>query len=65
MSQQSPFTPAQVDRVARIYATNKEAARILGIHESSFNRLCNRLSIPTPMARKRARRLAWAASRKV
>ena len=46
----------RVERVARIYATNGEASRALGIVQRSFFRLCQRYRIETPAARQRRRR---------
>ncbi len=47
----------QVERVARIYKTNEDASRALGIEMRSFGRLCRRHGIETPWARKRRRAL--------
>ncbi|MFA6111141.1 MAG: hypothetical protein WDA75_20485 [Candidatus Latescibacterota bacterium] len=44
--------PERVARVARLYPSNQEAARALGIAEQSFGRLCRRLGIQTPYARQ-------------
>jgi len=41
-----------VERVARMYASNEEAARALGIVMRSFSRLCRRHGIETPYARR-------------
>ncbi len=45
----------RVERVARIYASNKEASQALGIAPESFGRLCRQYGIETPHARKRHR----------
>ena len=42
----------RVERVARIYASNKEAGAALGITSSSFARLCRRYDIQTPHVRR-------------
>ncbi len=43
----------QIERVARIYASNEDAAQALGIVMRSFSRLCRRHGIETPYARRR------------
>lgn len=42
-----------IERVARIYHTNRDASRALGIALRSFSRLCKRYDVETPYARKR------------
>jgi len=50
-------TPRErVERAARIYASNTEACRALGIALGSFGRLCQQYGIETPYARRRRRR---------
>ncbi len=50
-------TPLEsVRRVARLYASNKEAAAALGIDLRSFGRICRRHSIETPYVRKQKRK---------
>lgn len=51
--------PERIERAARIYASNDEASRALGIAPGSFSRLCRRYQIETPYARKRRRREEW------
>ena len=51
--------PERIERAARIYASNDEASRALGIAPGSFSRLCRRYQIETPYARKRRRRQEW------
>ena len=48
--------PERIRRAARIYASNQEASRALGIAPGSFSRLCRLYNIETPYARKRRRR---------
>ena len=48
---------ARVERAARIYHNNRDAAQALGINPSSFARLCRRHNISTPYMRKRQREL--------
>jgi len=45
----------RIERVARIYASNQDASRALGIAMRSFSRLCRRYDIETPHARRRRR----------
>jgi hypothetical protein len=40
-------------RVARIYKTNKDAYRALGISPGVFTRLCREHDIETPLQRRR------------
>jgi len=42
-----------VERVARMYKNNKDAAQALGILSGTFSRLCREYGIETPYARKR------------
>lgn len=42
----------RVERVARMYSTNEEGSRALGIEPRSFSRLCRRYGIETPYARR-------------
>ena len=46
----------RVERVARIYASNKDASQALGITLGSFGRLCRKFAIETPYARRRRRK---------
>jgi len=48
--------PERIERAARIYASNEDASRALGIAPGSFSRLCRLYDIETPYARKRRRR---------
>jgi hypothetical protein len=48
--------PARVERAARIYGSNQEASRALGIAPGSFSRLCRLYDIETPHARQCRRR---------
>ncbi len=49
----SPVPREQIERVARIYHTNQDASRALGIALRSFSRLCKQYQVETPYARKR------------
>ena len=42
----------RIERVARIYANNKDASEALGIAFRSFGRLCREYGIETPSKRK-------------
>jgi hypothetical protein len=44
-----------IERVARMYKSNGEAAAAMGLSTGHFARLCRRFGIPTPYARRRAR----------
>ncbi len=46
----------RIERVARIYASNSDASRALGIAMRSFSRICKRFEVETPYARTRRRR---------
>ncbi len=50
----------QVERVARLYRTNKEASLALGITVQAFGRLCRQHRIETPGERRLKRRLTQA-----
>ena len=41
--------PERIKRAARIYASNQEASRALGIAPGSFSRLCRLYNIETPV----------------
>ena len=43
----------RVERVARMYSSNKAAGQALGIASRSFSRLCRQHGIESPYARKR------------
>ena len=48
-----------IERAARVYKSNSEASKALGIASGSFARLCRKYGIETPYARQeRARREA-------
>ena len=51
----------QIERLARIYKHNEDAAAAIGITPKSFSRLCRRYGIETPYARRR-RQLQVAGS---
>jgi hypothetical protein len=55
------ITRDQVERVARIYKSNQDAGRALGIDPRSFGRLCRRYGIETPYVRRQRRREDFAA----
>lgn len=42
-----------IERAARVYASNQEASRALGIAGGTFGRLCRLYGIETPFARGR------------
>ena len=45
-----------VERVARMYKSNQDASRALGITMRSFARLCREYGVETPYVRKVKRR---------
>ena len=46
---------AEIERTARVYASNKEASQALGIAMPTFGRLCRRYGVESPYARRRRR----------
>ena len=46
------ITRADVERVARIYNSNQDAAAALGITSRSFSRLCRKFGVESPYTRK-------------
>ncbi|NKB68249.1 MAG: hypothetical protein GKR89_14400 [Candidatus Latescibacteria bacterium] len=52
-----------VERAARLYKSNSEAAAALGVAMRSFGRMCKAYGIETPWGRKRRRQQGAAASR--
>jgi hypothetical protein len=55
---ESLFSREQIERAARIYATNADAARALDIASSSFGRLCRTHSVQSPRERALAEKEA-------
>ena len=47
------FDQDTIERVARMYRSNGDASRALGITLRSFNRLCTKFGIETPYAKRR------------
>jgi len=45
-----------IERAARVYTSNQEACRALGIAGGTFGRLCREHDIETPFARQRRQR---------
>lgn len=45
-----------IERAARVYASNQDACRALGIAGGTFGRLCRENGIETPFARQRRQR---------
>jgi hypothetical protein len=45
----------RLERVARLYASNRGASQALGITPGSFGRLCRRYGIETPYKRRQRR----------
>ena len=42
----------RIERAARIYKSNQDASRALGIDMRSFSRLCRKYGIATPYVRR-------------
>ena len=42
-----------LERVPRIYKTNKEVAAAMGMHMNHFSRLCRKHKVETPAAKRR------------
>ena len=57
--------PERIRRAARMYSSNQEASRALGIAPGSFSRLCRLYSIETPYARKHRKRREWRQLKEV
>ena len=53
-------TRAEVERAARMYQTNKDARRALGIGKDTFRELCRRYGLETPGERERRNRAEWS-----
>ena len=49
-----------IERAARMYSGNREAARALGIHHGKFRELCREYGVETPYERERRRKLGEA-----
>jgi hypothetical protein len=49
-----------IERVARVYKSNRDASQALGISFRYFARLCREYGVETPYARKRRRTRAYA-----
>ncbi len=45
-------TEKQIERVCRMYPTNKAAARALGINSDTFGDLCREYDVKNPKQRK-------------
>jgi len=49
----------EVERAARVYRTNKDASRALGIGSDAFTRRCHRYGLETPTEREKRKRGEW------
>ena len=54
-SKHEQITKEQLERVCRIYGSNQDAARALGIANQSLNRLCSTHKVATPYQRRQRR----------
>ena len=52
-----------IERAARVYASNQDASKALGIANGTFGRLCRLYGIETPFARQRRHRRQAIVSR--
>ena len=52
MSQMNRVNKEALERVARIYKSNKDASQAVGLHPRSFSRLCRQHGIVTPYVRQ-------------
>ena len=52
----SVVTKEQLEHVALVYKTNKEAGAAIGMHPGAFARLCRQHGILTPFVRARMER---------
>ncbi len=52
---QKKISREEVERCARLYHTNKDAAAALGIRSDSFSALCRRDGLETPYKRRERR----------
>jgi hypothetical protein len=41
-----------IERAARVYKTNKDAAAAMGMSMQHFGRLCRKFGVPTPYAKR-------------
>lgn len=46
------YTKEQIERMARMYATNTDAEVAMGIGKGSFKRICARLGVESPSDRR-------------
>lgn len=51
----------RIERAARIYSSNLDAAAALGIAPGSFSRLCRHYGVDTPQVRRRKQQKERAA----
>lgn len=51
----SLYNKERIERAARLYRSNKDAAIALDIHPQGFGRLCRRLGVETPQSRRQRR----------
>ena len=55
MSHRTGVSREDIERVARIYHSNKDTSKAMGITPGSFSRLCRKYGVETPHARARRR----------
>ena len=52
-----PLTRDRIERAARIYRSNREAAQALGCNPNSFGRACRKYGIKTPKERRNSKKI--------
>jgi len=60
MSKSQKPTRSEIERVARVYRTIKDASRALGIGEVTLKKLCHKHGVETPYDRERRRHKEWS-----
>lgn len=63
MAHQTEITQERLERVCRMYKTNADASRALGVKGSTVKRLCERFGIQTPTERHKGERTSYAGRR--
>jgi len=59
------MTPTTIERAARMYHTNVQAAQALDLHKSSFARICHAHGIQTPFERAQEEKRRWTKKLRV
>ena len=59
------ISPERIERCARIYSSNIDAAAALDIAPGSFSRLCRKYNIDSPQARRRKKNTVERQQQKI